>query len=128
MFDLAIHTDDRRLAVGLDGRAERRDDARGQQLAEIGGDRVDSRMQVGDEALAMPRIVDHDSYDGDAGDRGDGCAAFRDDFFHYGRDFANIHRERPFRISEVIGRSVLRSPMRACGRGPVEAAAARSNT
>ena len=67
VLDLAVQPDDRGLAVGLGGRAERLEHLRGQQRAEVGGGGVDAGGEVLDEALAGPRVLDDGGDDGDAG-------------------------------------------------------------
>ena len=84
---------------------------------------VDARAQVFDESLAGPGVFDDGGDDGDASRRVDLAAALGADLLDDGDDLAKLHVRTLSRIVGVMAGSVVRSPMRGCGRGPVEAAA-----
>src|SRR5262245_52903838 len=123
VLDLAVEPDDRGLAVRLGGRLQRLQHLGSQKCADIGGSRFDALRQVFDETLSDPRVLDDSSDNCDAGGGTDLSAALGPDLLGAGDNFAQRYQRILSKLCDVTAGSVVRSPMRGCGRGPVDPAA-----
>ena len=125
VFEFAVLADGRRLAVALRARsldAERRDGARGEQLAEFLAD-VDERREILDIA-AGERIFDHRDGGGAPRRRLDGAIHLDPRLLDDSHELSNLR----FHLSpsNPLISEASSPPARLCTRGPVVIASASS--